>query len=154
MKRNKEIRNIILGFIASICISIGYVGLKYYNTNTDNVEKEETNHSITPIRFNFDCITDIVYNPETNLSYIKYDDPDVFDYDNLAYHINVDEWYGNYIICNIDSNIAIQFHEDNIAFCNTLDYYEKMNLNNKYVIIETESNSDISWEIKSYNCLK
>ena len=153
MKRNKQIRNVILAIIANICISAGYIGLKYYNTDNNEV-KEESQCFITPIRFDFSCITDVIYNDKTNLSYIKYDDPDAFDYDNLAYYVGIDEWYGNYIICNIDSNIAVQFHEDNIAFHNTLDYYEKMNFNNKYIIIETECDSSITWEIKSYNCLK
>ena len=64
------------------------------------------------------------------------------------------EWYGTYIMCNIDSDIAIQFHNDNVDFNNTLDYYEKTKLNRKYVIIETESNGNISWELKSNDSLK
>lgn len=152
MKRDKQIRNIILAIVASISIVVLYIGLKYYN-NT-NIKEEENECLITPIRFNFDNIVDILYNPETNLYYIEYDDPDAFDYDNLAYHCNMEEWYGNYIIVNIDSNIAIQFNNDNTTFDNTLDYYKKIDLNNKYIIIETECDSDISWELKSYNCLK
>ena len=152
MKRDKQIRNIVLTVIASISIVVLYIGLKYYN-NTD-IKEEENKCFTTSIRFDFDCITDIIYNPETNLSYIKYHDPDAFDYDNLAHYVGMDEWYGDYIICDIDPNIALQFNEDNITFNNIFDYYGKTNLNNKYVIIETECDSNITWEIKSYNCLK
>ncbi len=155
MKKDKQIRNILLAIVASISIYTGFIGLKYYN-NIDNdiVKEKETKCLITPIRFNFTNIVDTIYNPETNSYYIKYDDPDIFDYDNLAYYSNMKEWYGTYIMCSIDSNIAIQFHSDNIDYNNTLDYYEKTKLNRKYVIIETESNGNISWELKSNDSLK
>lgn len=150
MKRS-NIRNIVLAIILSIAMYSGYISIKYYNTI--NV-KEESECFTTPIVFDFSNITDIIYNAETNLSYIKYNDLDAFDYDNLAYHCNMDEWYGEYIICNIDSNIAVQFNKDNVDFNNTSDYYEKKKLNKKYIIIETECNSDITWEVKDYNYLK
>jgi hypothetical protein len=70
--------------------------------------------------------------------YIKYDDPDAFDYDNLAHYAGMDEWYGNYIFVHIDDNITSEFLHDYITYTDDIDYSIKRSLSKKYCINEIE----------------
>lgn len=70
--------------------------MEYYDVESDSIE-------VNYVMFDFSCVIDLNYEAETKIYSVEYDDSDAFDYDNLAYIIGEDYWYGDFIICYIDS---------------------------------------------------
>ena len=108
--------------------------------NTKKVEDDSVamvvNDDVYPIAFDFSNIDTVVYLEEDNVYVIHYNDPDLFDYDNLAYRTNREHWYGNYIAIDIEEEILGQFLNDYTDYDYSNDYSEKEMLNSKYIIIE------------------
>lgn len=106
------------------------------------------------ILFDFSCVDDIVWSDDDGVFTVEYNDPDVFDYDNLAYLTNRYSWYGEYIKIDIDESLVPMFLNDqDLYFQDETDFLKKNNLSRKYVIIETkltfpDSTIDYIWEVK------
>lgn len=88
-----------------------------------------------PIMFEFSCIDDIIFQKEDGSWIIEYDDADAFDYDNLAYRTNRNEWYGNYIILTIDDDMFPTFYKDYKRYISDTTV-NKYSISEKYAIIE------------------
>lgn len=155
MKINKK--NTII-----ICVLISVIaGLLIYNCNRDNTDMTSNENSgidssttlSTNIRFSYEYVSSIILNDVDTSYHIKYDDPDCFDYNNLAHYAGINEWYGDYIFIHIDDAIVTAFLHDYISYTSDVDYKIKSYLNKKYFINEVEvidSNniSTFTWTIK------
>lgn len=93
----------------------------------------------TNIRYTHEYVLEVKLNPVSDNLYIKYDDPDCFDYENLAYLSGEEEWYGEYILIEVDSTINYEFMHDYNIYAEQVDYFIKSNLNRKYRIVEEET---------------
>jgi len=82
--------------------------------------------------FNFDCIEDMVLSESY---FIEYNDPDRYDYDNLAHWCEMDKWYGEYIIVDCDSALFYEIHREWAAYVSA-EQDMKDSLNQKYSIYE------------------
>ena len=105
-----------------------------FNDTTDIARIVNT--TTDTLLFNMSNISDITYYPDDDLTYIKYDDPDVFDYQHLAYITGRDTWYGDYIILDIEDSLVDELKSDKYNYYNTKDYWLKDEINSKYRIIE------------------
>lgn len=74
------------------------------NNSSFSIEK-----SSNYIMFDFSLVDDAIYDPEDGMFTIEYDDPDAFDYENLAYLTNRTKWYGEYIHVDIEDSLIFQF---------------------------------------------
>lgn len=153
MKRRTN--NIIIISVLITVITVGcYIGCKAkkHNEITEVIPTKNVTLS-TNIRFNFEYVASIVSNHIDTSYYIKYDDPDCFDYDNLAHYCGMDEWYGSYIFIHIEDNIISEFLHDYITYTSDVDYTTKRSLSKKYCINEIElidstNLSSFIWTIK------
>lgn len=122
------------------------------NTNTNNVNSIEELVEVPVIfedsvltLFDFCNVDSMSYCESDDAHIIYYDDPDAFDYDNLAYNVNKDNWYGNYIKIIIEDWILPDFIDDMKIYRNTNDWEIKEEMNRKYSIAKHSiiySNSD------------
>lgn len=85
------------------------------------------------LNVDFLCIDDIVYYSEDNVWNVEYDNPDQFDYDNLACVTGRDSWYGDYVKCEIDGSLVPQLNED-IMLWKQADEYRRDSLENRWTI--------------------
>ena len=155
MKANKKIPGIIICVLISVIVILLTFNC---NRNTDMTSDENyiidtTTTLSTNIRFSYEYVSSIILNNVDSSYHIKYDDPDAFDYDNLAHYAGVNEWYGNYIFVHIDKPIVTAFLHDYIVYTSDVNYDTKKALNKKYCINEVElidSNniSNFIWTIK------
>lgn len=122
-------------------------------TSDENSVIDSTTTLSTNIRFSYEYVSSIILNNVDSSYYIKYDDPDAFDYDNLAHYAGIDEWYGNYIFIHIDKPIVTAFLHDYIVYTSDVTHETKSYLNKKYCInevevIDTNNISTFTWTIK------
>lgn len=85
------------------------------------------------LNMNFFCIDDIVYYSEENIWSVEYDNPDQFDYENLAWITGRDSWYGDYVKCEIDGSLVPQLNED-IMLWEQADEYRRDSLEDRWAI--------------------
>lgn len=88
--------------------------------------------------FDFNNIDSVVYYEDDDAMCIHYDDPDVFDYENLAFLTDRDKWYGEYVSAYVDDTIITEFLNDYHRYLTSTDWEEKEELSNKYSIIEED----------------
>lgn len=129
---------ILIAILALISVSCN-------KANENQIENKTIN---TNLRYTHEYVLEVTHNTVTDKFYLKYDDPDVFDYDNLAYLSGESEWYGNYIVIEVDSTINYEFIHDYTLYPNQIDYFIKSSLNRKYRIVEEETTDSTS--IKSF----
>lgn len=90
------------------------------------------------IIFDFCNVDTIIYYDDDDAMAIHYDDADVFDYENLAYLTDRNEWYGEYVSVYVDDTIITEFLNDYYKYLISTEYDERMELSYKYVIIEED----------------
>lgn len=144
-----------------ICVLAIIIGLVIYNCSRTNTDTDMTSHEnsinntilSTNIRFSYEYVGTIVCNSVDTTYHVKYDDPDAFDYDNLAHYAGIDEWYGDYIFVHIDKGATTAFLHDYIVYTSDVTNDTKTYLNKKYYInevevIDTNNISTFTWTIK------
>lgn len=88
------------------------------------------------IAFDYSAITNMHYLEDDNVFVIEYNDPDVFDYETLAFITGRDKWYGEYVECVVDEHILDDFVYNKQNYENTNDFWRKESLNSQYKIVE------------------
>lgn len=102
-------RFILISIMTLMCLSCN--SQPSAPTSIPNMEYgdcEDTNYII----FEMYGILDFNYEVETGIYTISYDDPDAFDYDNLAYLTNEDDWYGEFIIIYLNEADFFELFRD------------------------------------------
>ena len=103
----------------------------------DNRTAEEIDSQVNKpdmfLRVDFHCIEDIVYYSEDDMWDVKYNNPDQFDYEWLAWITGRKSWYGNYIRCDIDDILVPQLN-DNIMMWKQADEAEKDSIEDRWII--------------------
>lgn len=117
-------------FVTMLATLLMVTGCSNQNVNAEKHQEistwmvgEKINYGV----FSFDAIIDIIC--EDGRYYIKYDDPDGWDYSTLAYEIGLDEW-------PLDYYMLIEIPDDLIQ--DFLDDYAKW----------SKSNWEIQWAIE------
>ena len=90
------------------------------------------------ILFDFGNIDSVIYYEDDNAFVLHYDDPDVFDLDNLAYKSGRDKWYGEYVAVDVDDTLVTEFLNDYTKYLQNKDWDYRENLNYNYVLIEED----------------
>ena len=121
-----------IAFIIALCISACFVVACADNNPTVQSSKEYE------IIFDFCNVDTIVYYDDDDAMIIHYNDEDVFDYENLAYLTDRDEWYGKYISVSVDDTIITEFLNDYHKYLISTEYDERMELSDKYIIVEED----------------
>jgi len=105
---------VFAGAMLIICIGIFTGGCANAQKNETPVKTESDTswNSAYLVMFDFSNIDDAIYSRDDGIFYLEYNDPDAWDYDNLAYLSSRDEWYGNYIRVEINNCLVSEFLED------------------------------------------
>lgn len=90
------------------------------------------------ITFDFSNIDSVIYYEDDDALFIRYDDADIFDYENLAYLTDRDKWYGEYVSVFIDDTIITEFLNDYNKYIVSKNYDDREELNNKYILVEED----------------
>lgn len=88
------------------------------------------------IIFDFANIDSVVYYDDDDAMGIHYDDPDVFDYETLAFVTDRDNWYGEYVFIDIPDTLITEFLNDYHKYLISKNWKDKENLNINYTIVE------------------
>lgn len=102
------------GAMLIICIGIFTGGCANAQKNETPVKTESDTswNSAYLVMFDFSNIDDAIYSRDDGIFYLKYNDPDAWDYDNLAYLSGREEWYGDYIQVELEDSIVSEFLQD------------------------------------------
>lgn len=127
-----------------IVIVIMFIAAMFTAACNNNVDGNDTINpgkivsidTVSGIPFDFGNIDTIVYVDDDETPVLHYDDPDAFDYENLAYKTGRDKWYGDYIAIDIEDEVKIAFFEDYQIYKKHNDYWVREALNETYVIEE------------------
>lgn len=101
--------------------------------------------------FTFDGVDDLIWNPDDGCYFIEYNDDDAFDLTTLAEMTGRVEWYGDYIVIDIDENLLEEFIEDWEMYKETHDY-TRYDISERWCIQETwvyfeDGTKDVRFEI-------
>lgn len=118
----------VIAFIINACFTVACAN----NNPTIQSSKEYE------IIFDFCNVDTIIYYDDDDAMAIRYSDEDVFDYENLAYLTDRDEWYGEYVSVSVDDTIITEFLNDYYKYLVSTEYDERVELNDKYVIVEED----------------
>lgn len=121
-----------IAFIVALCVSACFGVACADNNPTVQSSKEYE------IIFDFCNADTIVYYDDDDAMTIHYNDEDVFDYENLAYLTDRDEWYGEYVSVSINDTIITEFLNDYYKYLTSTEYDERTELSYKYIIVEKD----------------
>lgn len=124
-------------FLLLFAVSMIFTACGGVNTpKTDTISTIVVEDKVSDIAFDFSNIQTIVYLDDDDVCIVRYDDPDVFDYQTLALITKRDEWYGEYIDMDIEESILPMFVYDYNDWKETDNYWKREQLSNKYKIVE------------------
>lgn len=106
--------------------------------NVEHIDSASTivEEKVDTIRFSYSNFIEMTYLDEDNVAIIRYDDPDVFDFDHMAYITGRDKWYGDYVDMIIEEDLLAEFMYNYDNYRYTDDYWRKQNLNSDWIIEE------------------
>lgn len=97
---------LVIFAITSLCCT------KCTAKTTNEIVNDTVEYDTWEVQFEYKCIQDLIYNPNTCKYIIEYDDGDAFDYDNLAHMIGKDTWpLDSYIEINVNNLIFTELIE-------------------------------------------
>lgn len=95
----------LAGAMCIVCFAVFMGGCANAQTS-----KEQSNPDA--IIFEFSNIDSCFYSWEDGCFIINYNDPDVFDYNAMAWRSGREEWYGDYVSLDIEDSLVGQFLVD------------------------------------------
>lgn len=106
--------------------------------NVEHIDSASTivEEKIDTIMFSYSNFIEMTYLDEDNIAIIRYDDPDVFDFDHMAYITGRDKWYGDYVDMIIEEDLLAEFMYNYDNYRYTDDFWRKENLNSDWIIEE------------------
>lgn len=106
--------------------------------NVEHIDSASTivEEKIDTIMFSYSNFIEMTYLDEDNVAIIRYDDPDVFDFDHMAYITGRDKWYGDYVDMIIEEDLLAEFMYNYDNYRYTDDFWRKENLNSDWIIEE------------------
>lgn len=117
--------------IASIICSCNATPTNVIDSTSIIVEEK-----VDTIMFSYSNFIEMTYLDEDNIAIIRYDDPDVFDFDHMAYITGRDKWYGDYVDMIIEEDLLAEFMYNYDNYRYTDDFWRKENLNSDWIIEE------------------
>lgn len=111
---------------------------------------------VDTIMFSYSNFIEMTYLDEDNMAVIRYDDPDVFDLDHMAYITGRDKWYGDYVDIIIEEDLLAEFMYNYDNYKHTNDFWRKECLDSDWLIEEhkityLDSTVDLIYYIKQNN---
>lgn len=91
---------------------------------------------VDTILFSYSNLIQMRYVEEAEMAVICYDDPDVFDLDNMAYVTGRDKWYDTCIYMSIEESLFPEFVYNYENYKYTDDFWRKEKLNSSWIIEE------------------
>lgn len=106
--------------------------------NVEHIDSASTivEEKVDTIMFSYSNFIEMTYLDEDNVAIIRYDDPDVFDFDHMAYITGRDKWYGDYVDMIIEEDLLAEFMYNYDNYRYTDDFWRKENLNSDWIIEE------------------
>lgn len=106
--------------------------------NIEHIDSASTivEEKVDTIMFSYSNFIEMTYLDEDNMAIIRYDDPDVFDFDHMAYITGRDKWYGDYVDMIIEEDLLAEFMYNYDNYKYTDDFWRKENLNSDWIIEE------------------
>lgn len=106
--------------------------------NVEHIDSASTivEEKVDTIMFSYSNFIEMTYLDEDNIAIIRYDDPDVFDFDHMAYITGRDKWYGDYVDMIIEEDLLAEFMYNYDNYKYTDDFWRKENLNSDWIIEE------------------
>lgn len=106
--------------------------------NVEHIDSASTivEEKVDTIMFSYSNFIEMTYLDEDNIAIIRYDDPDVFDFDHMAYITGRDKWYGDYVDMIIEEDLLAEFMYNYDNYRYTDDFWRKENLNSDWIIEE------------------
>ena len=117
--------------IASIICSCNATPINVIDSTSTIVEEK-----VDTIMFSYSNFIEMTYLDEDNIAVIRYDDPDVFDLDHMAYITGRDKWYGDYVDMVIEEDLLAEFMYNYDNYKYTDDIWRKERLNENWIIEE------------------
>lgn len=117
--------------IASIICSCNATPANIIDSTSTIVEEK-----VDTIMFSYSNFIEMTYLDEDNIAVIRYDDPDVFDLDHMAYITGRDKWYGDYVDMVIEEDLLAEFMYNYDNYKYTDDFWRKERLNENWIIEE------------------
>lgn len=117
--------------IASIICSCNATPINVIDSTSTIVEEK-----VDTIMFSYSNFIEMTYLDEDNMAVIRYDDPDVFDLDHMAYITGRDKWYGDYVDMVIEEDLLAEFMYNYDNYKYTDDVWRKERLNENWIIEE------------------
>lgn len=111
-------------------------------------EKEQGIIKIDTIPFSFEYVEDLIYSPEDGIFFIEYNNQDQFDYQNLADMTGRSEWYGFFVVCNINEVEVPVFVSDWDRYDAAEIYIDSVEIDEEWDILEIWTEKDGKKEVR------